>query len=149
MPVAIRQQLQVAIAAAVSGEFSVETTWDFDNLPQCILVDNDVDTATDDDYGFTTHAMDVVIGRAAEIPEGTDANDIDALRAQCHELLAGIVTDMYADETFGDLADFIEYTGGGIEAAVGKAAMAEAQFTVTYKTVRGDPYSQEHIDPTE
>jgi hypothetical protein len=48
---------------------------------------------------------------------------------------------MFADETFGALADGIEYTGGGIQTEVGKFVFAEAQFTVSYHYVRGDPFT--------
>jgi len=56
-------------------------------------------------------------------------------------MLAALIQNMFTDETFGGLADNIEYIAGGIETEVGKFVFAEAQFAVRYHHVRGDPFT--------
>lgn len=134
MAVSIREQILSAIATAVGGEYGLETPENERDLPATIVQDGE-DIAEENVYNQTAIQMPVVVATIAE----SETSDPNSLRAQANALLAAISPLMYADETFGGLADRIEYTGGGIEAEVGKFVFAVAQFTVHYHTVRGDP----------
>jgi len=136
MPVSIRERLLDAITDAVSGEYGVPAPESERDLPICIVQDGE-ETAESDDYGYTTHELPLVVAKAAT----ATSTSKDAMRTQCHELLASIRVDMFADEKFGGLADGIEYTGGGIQTELAKVCFADAQFVVRYHTVRGDPYT--------
>ena len=138
MPTAIREQLLGAITSDVGGEYGVPAPETEQELPITIVQDGP-DGAADDVYNQTNVEMPVVVARA----EVAADRDRDAMRAQANELLASIITTVFADETFGGLADGVEYTGGGIQTEVGKFVFAEAQFTVRYHHVRGDPYTQD------
>jgi hypothetical protein len=56
-------------------------------------------------------------------------------------MLADLVAAMYSDETFGGLADGVDYTGGSINVELGNLVFAEAQLQVRFHHVRGDPYT--------
>lgn len=136
MPTSVREQLIAAILTAVNGQYTASVPRDDDELPLCIVQDGE-EQASADDYGHMHMIMPVAIAKASVIA----SIGLDAQRQECHELLASIITDMHADETFGGLADGIDYTGGGVLAEPGNRCMAEAQFDVRYHTVRGDPYT--------
>jgi hypothetical protein len=138
MPTSIREQLLAAITTAVDGEYGIPAPDDERDLPVTIVQDGP-DQATPDVYGQTNIVTVVAIATAAAAAD----NDRDAMRAQANELLAQIVETMHTDETFGALADGIEYTGGGIQTEVGKFVFAEAQFAVRWHHLRGDPYALE------
>jgi hypothetical protein len=137
MPVSIREQVLDAITTAVEGEYGVPAAELERDLPVCIVQEGD-DTSTQTEYGSDSIEMIVVVARAAA---ATDT-DKGAMRAQAHEMLASIRSEMFTDETFGGLVDGIEYIGGGIQTELAKICFAEAQFNVRYQTVRGDPYTQ-------
>ena len=136
MPTSIREQLLSAITTAVGGEYGIPAPEDERDLPVTIVEDQP-EQASDDQYNLSNILMPVVVARAAQAAD----NDRDAMRAQANELLASIKSEMFADESFGNLADGVQYTGGGIQTEVGRFVFAEAQFTVRYHTVRGDPYT--------
>lgn len=136
MPTAIREQILAAITTAVSGEYGIPAPESERDLPVTIVQDGQ-DEAETTTYNQTNVLMPVAIASAA----AATSHDKDTMRAQANALLASIITTMFADETFGDLADGIEYTGGGIQTEVGKFVFAEAQFTVRYHFVRGDPFT--------
>ncbi len=46
---------------------------------------------------------------------------------------------MHTDPTFGGLAVGVDYTGGGIQAELGKFVFAGASFTARYQHLRGAP----------
>jgi len=134
MPVSIREQLLAAITLAVGGEYNTEIPTDERELPITLVLD-DVETATSD-YDETIIEIPVAVARAA----ATIGRDGDTQRAQANALQAEIITEMFADSTFGGLAQNTEYDGGGItlnSTFVG----AEAQFTIKFSHVRGDPYT--------
>jgi hypothetical protein len=137
MPTSIREQLLQAIATAVSGDYGIPAPEDERELPVCIVAEGD-ETASPDQYGSEVMELPIAVARAAEAVSSTDR---DAIRAQANELLAQIRVDMFADETFGNLANSVEYAGGGIQSELGRIVFAEAQFIVRYSTVRGDPYT--------
>lgn len=139
-PVSIREQLLAAITLAVNGQYGVPTPEDERELPLTIVQDSTDEAATR--YDTVEITTQIAVGRA-EAATGTDAA---ALRAQANDMLAQIVTDMHADETFDGLAYGVDYAGGGIQAEVGKFVFAEASFRVRWHHLRGDPYSQ---TPTE
>lgn len=135
MPIPIREQLLSAITTAVGGVYDVPAPEDERDAPLTVVAD-DIEESAVGAYGEQAILLPVTVGRA-ELATGTDR---DELRAQAHLMLAGIIEQMFADQTFGELADGVDYTGGGIQTEVGKFIFAEAQFSVRYHTVRGNPY---------
>jgi len=144
VPDSIREQLLGAITTAVGGEYGVPAPDDERDLPITIVQDGE-EVASPDQYGYTNYEIPLVIAKAVAAPAATEGQSRseyqDAMRAQCHTMLAGIQTAVFADDTFGGLADGADYTGGSIATEVGKLCFAEAQFTVRYHTVRGDPFT--------
>lgn len=140
-PVSIREQLLAAITEAVDGEYGVPTPEDERDLPLTIVQDSADDAATR--YDTVEVVTQIAVGRA-EVATGSDAA---ALRAQANDMLAQIVIDMHADETFDGLADGVDYAGGGIQAEVGKFVFAEASFRVRWHHLRGNPYLREEPAP--
>ncbi len=136
MPTSIREQLLDAITTAVGGEYGVPAPESERDLPMTIVQDGP-DEAETTTYNQTNVVMPIAIGSAAV----ATSSDKDTMRAQANALLAGIITTMFADETFGALADGIEYTGGGIQTEVGKFVFAEARFSVRFHFLRGDPFT--------
>lgn len=136
MPTSIREQLLAAISTAVGGVYDLPIPADESELPW-VSVKDIQEEASDDDYGHTTIVLEVVIGKGA----AAVSRDREALRAQGNELLASVIEDMGADETFGSLAEKCSYAGGVIQAELGAMCLVAATFNVTYSTVRGDPYT--------
>lgn len=136
MPTSIREQLLAAITTAVSGEYGIPAPESERDLPVTIVQDGP-DEAETTTYDQTNVVMPIAIGSAAV----ATSSDKDTMRAQANALLADIITTMFADETFGALADGIEYTGGGIQTEVGKFVFAEARFSVRFHFLRGDPFT--------
>ena len=132
----IRELLLDEITTAVSGEYGIPAPEDERDLPVTIVQDGP-DSATTDVYGQTNVVSTVAVASAA----AATTTDRDLMRAQANELLAQIITDMFADETFDGNADGVEYTGGGIQTEVGKFVFAEAQFAVRWHHQRGDPFT--------
>ncbi len=134
MATSIREQLLAAITTAVGGEYGAPFPERPSDLPATRVLDGD-DEATDH-YGVSA------IETALEIGRGANATDLDmtAMRTQAHGLLADLITEVHADETFGGLANGIQYNGGGI-AADNQFVFAVAQFTVLWHHVRGDPFT--------
>jgi len=137
VPVSIREQLLDAITTAVGGEYGVPAPESERDLPICIVQEGE-DVASPNEYGYDTIEMTVAVAKAAV---ATDT-DKSVMRAQANELLATIHADMFTDESFGGIADGVEYIGGGIQTELAKICFAEAQFLVRYQTERGDPYTQ-------
>lgn len=136
MPTSIREQVIAAIVSATGGEYGVPAPESERDLPITIVQDGPEEASTDA-YGYTMAIIPVAVAEAVE----STTTDKDLMRIQANELLAGVIATMFADETFGGLADGVEYIGGGIQTEVGKFVFAEAQFAVRYHTVRGDPYT--------
>jgi hypothetical protein len=138
MSVSVREQVIAAITTAVGGEYGVPAPELERDLPVCIVQDGQ-ETSSPDNYGSDVIEIPIAVAKAA----AAVSTDKGAMRAQANELLASIRADMFADETFGGLVDGVDYTGGGIQTELAKICFAEAQFTVRYHTVRGDPYTQD------
>lgn len=136
MPVSIREQIIDAVTTAVGGEYGIPAPESERDLP-VIIVQDGPDEAETDAYNNQLCLMPVAIGSAAL----ATSSDRDTMRAQANELLASLIDTMFADETFGGLADGVEYTGGGIQTEASKFCFAEARFTIRYHHVRGDPYT--------
>lgn len=136
MPASIRERLIAAITTAVSGEYGIPAPESERDLPVTIVADGQ-DDVTDGAYDMHQITMPIAVASAATAA----SKDRAAMRAQANELLAQIVVAMYTDPTFGSLADGVTYTGGVIQTEIGKFVFAEAQFSVTYHHVRGDPYT--------
>lgn len=139
-PVSIREQLLAAITTAVGGTYGTTTPEDERELPVTIVQDGSDEASTRYDSNELT--TPVAVARLAVAA----SDDLAEKRAQANEMLAQIVADMHADETFGGLAYGVDYAGGGIEVERGKFVFAEASFGVRWHHLRGDPYSQ---TPTE
>jgi hypothetical protein len=135
MPTPVREQLLAAVTAAVSGEFARTVPVSERELPVTIVQDGG-ETATTS-YDTTQIETEVVIARA----EAATSGDLEAMRAQANTVLADLITDMYADETFGALADGLDFNGGTINTQLGKMVFAEANFTLRWHHLRGDPYT--------
>jgi hypothetical protein len=133
MSLPIRELLIDAILTATGGVYGVPAPEDERDLP-ITLVQDGTDTASTN-YDYTTCAMPLSIARA-EVATGSTR---DALRTQAHTALAALFAVMYLDETFGGLAVGVDYTGGGIQAELGKFVFAEASFVVRYQHLRGQP----------
>lgn len=136
MPVSVREQLLDAIITAVGGVYDVSAPDDERDLPLTVIAD-DIDSPRDGSYGEHALTLPVTIGRA----DKSTSTDRDVMRAEAGELLANVIQEMYADETFGGLAEGVDFEGGGIETQVGKFVFAEARFEVRYHFQRGDPYT--------
>lgn len=133
MTACVREQLITAIIAATSGSYGVSVPEDPRDLPLTVVQDSP-DTATAN-YDYTACSMPISVGRA----EATEDMSRNQLRIRAHELLAWIITAMHADESFGGLAQGIDYQGGGIQAEAGQYIFAEASFIVRYQHLRGNP----------
>ena len=138
MPTSVREQILSAITTRVGGEYGIPAPETERDLPITIVQDGP-DDASDDVYGQTNAQMPVVIASAVVAA----SKDRDDMRAEAGELLASLIQSVFSDETFGGLVEKVEYTGGGIQTEATKFLFAEAQFTVFYNHVRGDPYTQE------
>jgi hypothetical protein len=136
-PVSIREQLLAAITAAVGGEYGVPAPEDERDVPLTIVQDS-ADEATVR-YDTVELVMPVAIARVELAAHSSRAQ----LRAQAHEMLAQLIEDMSADETFDGLADGVDYAGGGIQVEYGKFVFAEASFRVRWRHLRGNPYLRE------
>jgi len=139
-PVSIREKLLIAVTSAVNGAYGIPSPEDERQLPVTIVQDGSDEAVAR--YDTTELTTTIAIGRV----ELSVSDDPAAMRAQANEMLAQIVADMHADETFGGLAYGVDYAGGGIQAEQGKFVFAEASFGVRWHHLRGDPYSQ---TPTE
>jgi hypothetical protein len=133
MTAPVRERLIAAILTATGGAYGVPAPEDERDLP-LTLVQDGTDSASQN-YDYTACAMPLSIARA-EVATGSTRN---ALRAQAHNALAALITAMHTDETFGGLAVGVDYTGGGIQAELGKFVFAEASFVVRYQHLRGQP----------
>lgn len=135
MTAPVRELLIDAILAATAGRYGLEVPEDERDLP-LTLVSDEQDDATAS-YDHTNLVMPVNVGRV-EIAISPDRN---VMRQQAHAALAQIITQMHADETFGGLAQGVDYQGGGIFAETGKLVFATALFQVRYRHLRGQPHA--------
>lgn len=135
MAVAIREQLLSAITTALGAEFGLPVPEDDRDLP-LIVVQDGVDEAEDSAYNQTKVLMPVSVASI----DLTSSSDRDVMRAEANALVASIITTMYADETFGALAERVSYTGCEIEAEAGKYVFARAEFVVEFHFQRGNPF---------
>lgn len=133
MSAPIRELILSAINTAVDGAYGVKAPEDERDLPLTTVIDgSDVVTSN---YDTTQIAMPVIVERA-ERSEGLERED---LRAQANDVLAALITAMCKDETFKGLAIGTDYTGGHIVAEANKYVYAQANFTVRYQHLRGQP----------
>jgi len=139
MTASVRERLLAAITTATGGVYRVPTPEDERDLPLTFVQDSTDDCETD--YDFTKLAMPVAVARA----EAANSGDRAAQRAQAHAALAALIEAMYADETFGGLAQGITLAGQGIQTELGKYVFAEASFQIRYQHVRGDPAALEFV----
>lgn len=143
MSAPVRERILSALTAAVRGEYGIPAPEDERDLPVTIVQDG-ADTATPS-YDIIRCAMPVGIATAEQASGETKSQ----LRAQANDLLARIIRTVQADETLGGLADGIDYAGGGIQTEAGKFVFAEAQFSVRYHFLRGNPYLIDEPQPED
>lgn len=136
----VREQLLAAITAAVGGEYSIPAPEDERDLPVTIVQDGTDEGGNG--YGVSSWVTPVAVATAqaaidtsAMTPTAARA----ALRAQAHTAMADLIDALSADETFGGLADGIDYVGQGIQTAIGQFVFAELQLRVRWHHVRGNP----------
>ncbi len=137
--VPVRERLLAAITAAVGGVYRVPTPDDERDLPLTFVQDGP--DLVESDYDYTRITMPVAVASAAP----ASSTDRAAQRTQANAILAGLVEKMYADETFGALAQGITLDGQGIQTELGKYVFAEASFQIRYQHVRGNPTATEIV----
>lgn len=133
MSESIRERLISAILTATGGQYAPGSADEASEAP-VTYVQDDTDQAGGT-YDVTECVMPVSVARI-EVSASPDRN---LQRKQAHAALAGLITSMFADETFGGLAKGIEYAGGGIQIDAAKLVFAEASFRVRYEHLRGQP----------
>lgn len=133
MTASVRERLLAAILTATGGSYGLTAPEDQRDLPLTIVQDG-TDTASAN-YDYTACVMPLNVARA----EAATSTNRDTMRAQANAALAALITAMHTDETFGALAQGVDYTGGGIQIEVGKFVFAEATFQVRYQHLRGQP----------
>jgi hypothetical protein len=105
---------------------------------QVVTIEDSDENVTGEEYGFTQIDLPILVGAATEVPTGEYAG------AEANRLLAKIRALMISssDLTFGGLIDNIRYRGGRTVYgnSQSRAVGITAQFTVTYHTLRDDPY---------
>lgn len=138
MTLSIRERLLAAITTAVGGVYAEPDPVDERDLPFTLVVDQD-ETATQT-YDTITHKLPVSIVR---ITAATVEHSGAALRAQANEQLAQLMVSMHNGGDFSGLATSpAEYTGGGTAVEAGQNVFAQADYIITYRTTRGNPYTQ-------
>lgn len=133
MTASVRERLLAAILTATGAVYGLSAPEDERDLPVTLVQDGTDDASTN--YDYTACVMPLNVARA----ELATSGDRDALRAQAHAALAALIVAMHLDETFGGLAQGVDYTGGGIQTEAGKFVFAEASFAVRYRHLRGQP----------
>lgn len=141
MPTAIREQVLAAVTAAVGGEYGIPAPEDERDLPVTIVQDGTDETGSY--YGTSAWITPIAVATAraaVDTSAMTDTQARAALRAQAHEMLAGLLAALNADPTFGGVVDGFDEDGQGIQTEVGKFVFAEIQIRVRWHHVRGNPY---------
>lgn len=129
----IRERLISAILTTTGGVYGLEVPEDERDLPLTMVSDEQDEASTN--YDHTLLTMPINIGRV----EIATSHQRDVMRKQAHEALALILTQMHTDETFGGLAQGVDYQGGGIFSEAGKLVFATGLFRVRYRHLRGQP----------
>lgn len=129
----VRERLIAAILTATGGKYALESPMDVSELPVTVVQDGNDSAETN--YDFTRCVMPVSVARAEQASSPVS----DVQRLQAHAALQNLIELMHADETFGGLAQGIDYVGGGIQIDAGKLIFAEATFQVRYQHLRGQP----------
>ena len=139
MSISVREQLLANIVTAVSGQYRVTSApLDDAELPVCVVSEGEEAATSDAVHDAIDIELPIVVAKGSLAADDSP----ETLRAKGNELLASIITEMYADETFGDLAESVEYTAGAIISEPGKRCLAEAQFIVRYQIESGDPFNR-------
>lgn len=137
MTLSIRERLLEAITTAVGGVYAEPDPVDERDLPFTLVVDQDETASLS--YDTITHQMPISIVR---ITAATVEHSGAALRTQANEQLAALMVAMHNAGDFSGLAVSAVYTGGGIAVEAGQNVFAQADYLITYNTVRGDPYNK-------
>lgn len=129
----VRERLVAAILTAVNGRYALESPMDLSELPVTVVQDGTDSAETN--YDFTRCVMPISVARAEQAASPVS----EVQRKQAHAALQNLIELMHADESFGGLAQGIDYVGGGIQIDAGKLIFAEATFQVRYQHLRGQP----------
>lgn len=129
----VRERLVAAILTAVNGRYALESPMDLSELPVTVVQDGTDDASAN--YDFTRCVMPISVARAEQAASPVS----EVQRKQAHAALQDLIELMHADETFGGLAQGVDYVGGGIQIDAGKLIFAEATFQVRYQHLRGQP----------
>ena len=142
MSLPIREQILQALATRVSAQRGLEG-YDLDDLPLTVMIEGE-ESEGDSDYDLTRLVLPVTIARAIE-QTGIKG---DAWYTAANTALADLIKEAYgSDETFGGLADGMDYTGGstGVLTDGAKGVMVQTFFNIRYAFAHGNPYTREVI----
>lgn len=139
MPTPIREQILAAVTAAVGAKYAIGAPEPKEDLPATVVRDEG-ETATAA-YGITSLTTTVEVLRA----EKAASRDKNAMRGQCNQILADLVTELHGDTSLAAVIDGIDYTGGAI-AAEGDTCFGQAAFEIRWHHVAGDPYTIDEPD---
>jgi hypothetical protein len=140
MSLPIREQILQALALRLDALRGLEG-YDLSELPITILVEG-ADEAQETDYDMTRVAMPVTIARA--VAKTGLKNDIWYEDANV-EMAQMIVDAFGTDETFGGLAQGMEYAGGevGVLTDGAQGYTAQISLIIRYAFLHGNPFTAE------
>lgn len=136
----IRERILQELAERLDAQRGLEE-YDFSELPLTVLIEGD-DEDAGSDYDLTRLTMPVVVARAV----GKEGIKNDTWYEDANLELAQMILDAYgSDETFGELADGLDYTGGsvGMLQEGAKGYTSQISLTIRYAYLHGNPFSRE------
>jgi len=140
MSLPIREQILQALADRLDAQRGLEG-YDISETPLTILVEGG-DEAQETDYDLTRVAMPVTIARA--VSKTGLKNDIWYEDANVE--MAQMIVDAYGtDETFGGLAQGMDYAGGevGVLSDGAQGYTAQISLVIRYAFLHGNPFSKQ------
>ena len=140
MSLPIRERILQALAIRLDAQRGLEG-YDLSELPITILVEGG-DEAQEDDYDMTRVAMPVTVARAV----AKSGLKTDAWYEDANIELAQMVVDAFgSDETFGGLAQGMDYAGGevGVLTDGAQGYTAQISLIIRYAFLHGNPFANE------
>ena len=138
MSVSIREQLLQAIADRV-GATRALPSYSQKDLPLTVLVDG-AEESTPNSYGMESVQMEAVLARI--VAANTTKED---WRTEANEQMAQMIVSAFAgDDTFGGLAEGMDYAGGSVEEIQDGARgyIVTIALIVRYTFLHGNPFLQ-------
>ena len=138
MSLPIREQILQALATRVGAVREVPI-YDRSDLPLTVLAEGD-EQAQPDDYDLTRVSMEVYIAKAVAANVAKEE-----WHGQANKEMADLIVAAFdGDDTFGGLADGMDYTGGSIDTIQDGAGgyVATISLVVRYAFLHGNPYSR-------